>query len=144
MPEDYILTPEEIEALLSNEDFVDIKGDIHEIPKEKARAGKTSSKSYSPPGFSELKISPPIPVPLDQNPLMDLIELNLDTSLLVSIEIAPIKMSIRHWLQLNKGDIVPLEYLSHQPLDIRINGIVVAHGELVVIDNIPKIKLTRV
>ena len=72
-------------------------------------------------------------------------EMILDIPVLITVEIGRTKMSIRNLLQLNQGGIVPLDRLAGEPLDVLVNGTLVAHGEAVVInDNKFGIRLTDI
>jgi flagellar motor switch protein FliN/FliY len=75
-------------------------------------------------------------------------ELNLDVILDVpvtlSMEIGRTQINIRNLLQLNKGSVVVLDRLAGEPLDILVNGTLVAHGEVVVINDKFGIRLTDV
>lgn len=75
-------------------------------------------------------------------------ELNLDVILDVpvtlSVEIGRTQINIRNLLQLNKGSVVVLDRLAGEPLDILVNGTLVAHGEVVVTNDKFGIRLTDV
>jgi len=75
-------------------------------------------------------------------------ELNLDVILDVpvtlSVEFGRTQISIRNLLKLNQGSIVELDRLIGEPLDILVNGTLVAHGEVVVINEKFGIRLTDV
>ena len=53
-------------------------------------------------------------------------------------------MSIRNLLQLNQGGIVALDRLAGDPLDVLVNGTLVAHGEVVVINDKFGVRLTDI
>ena len=75
-------------------------------------------------------------------------ELNLDVILDVpvtlSMEIGRTQINIRNLLQLNQGSIVELDRFAGEPLDILVNGTLIAHGEVVVINDKFGIRLTDV
>jgi flagellar motor switch protein FliN/FliY len=62
----------------------------------------------------------------------------------VSMEIGRTKISIRNLLQLNQGSVVELDRLAGEPLDVLANGTLIAHGEVVVINEKFGIRLTDV
>lgn len=68
----------------------------------------------------------------------------LDIPVTLSIEIGRARMSIRNLLQLNQGSVVELDRLAGEPLDIMVNGTLVAHGEVVVVNDKFGIRLTDV
>ena len=75
-------------------------------------------------------------------------ELNLDVILDVpvtlSMEIGRTQINIRNLLQLNQGSIVELDRFAGEPLDVLVNGTLIAHGEVVVINDKFGIRLTDV
>ena len=75
-------------------------------------------------------------------------ELNLDVVLdipvTLSIEVGRSRISIRNLLQLNQGSVVELERATGEPLDVFVNGTLVAHGEVVVVNDKFGIRLTDV
>lgn len=72
---------------------------------------------------------------------MDLI---LDIPVSITVEIGRTKMTIRNLLQLNQGGIVPLDRLAGDPLDVLVNGTLVAHGEVVVVNDKFGVRLTDI
>lgn len=71
-------------------------------------------------------------------------ELILDIPVSVTVEIGRTKMSIRNLLQLNQGGIVALDRLAGDPLDVLVNGTLVAHGEVVVVNDKFGVRLTDI
>lgn len=75
-------------------------------------------------------------------------ELNLDVILdipvMVSMEIGQTKLNIRNLLQLNQGSVIELDRLAGEPLDVLVNGTLIAHGEVVVVNEKFGIRLTDV
>ncbi|MGL6028600.1 MAG: flagellar motor switch protein FliN [Legionella sp.] len=71
-------------------------------------------------------------------------ELILDIPVAVTVEIGRTKMSIRNLLQLNQGGIVALDRLAGDPLDVLVNGTLVAHGEVVVVNDKFGVRLTDI
>lgn len=74
----------------------------------------------------------------------DKLELVLDIPVSVTVEIGRAKMSIRNLLHLNQGGIVALDRLADDPLDILVNGTLVAHGEVVVVNDKFGVRLTDI
>ncbi len=75
----------------------------------------------------------------DQN--LDVI---LDVSVTLSMEVGRARVPIRNLLQLNPGSVVELERAAGEPLDIYVNGTLIAHGEVVVINDRFGVRLTDV
>jgi flagellar motor switch protein FliN len=71
-------------------------------------------------------------------------ELILDIPVSVTVEIGRTKLSIRNLLQLNQGGIVALDRLAGEPLDVLVNGTLVAHGEVVVVNDKFGVRLTDI
>ncbi len=68
----------------------------------------------------------------------------LDIPVTLSMEVGRSRISIRNLLQLNQGSVVELERSTGEPLDVYVNGTLVAHGEVVVINEKFGIRLTDV
>ena len=68
----------------------------------------------------------------------------LDIPVTVGMEIGRTQLSIRNLLQLNQGSIVELDRLAGEPMDVLVNGTLVAHGEVVVVNEKFGIRLTDV
>lgn len=68
----------------------------------------------------------------------------LDIPVTMSVEIGSTKIAIRNLLQLNQGSVVELDRIAGEPLDVLVNGTLVAHGEVVVVNEKFGIRLTDV
>lgn len=68
----------------------------------------------------------------------------LDVPVTLSMEIGRTLISIRHLLQLNQGSVVELDRLAGEPMDVMVNGTLIAHGEVVVVNEKFGIRLTDV
>ena len=68
----------------------------------------------------------------------------LDIPVTLSMEVGRSRISIRNLLQLNQGSVVELERATGEPLDVYVNGTLVAHGEVVVNNEKFGIRLTDV
>ena len=53
-------------------------------------------------------------------------------------------ISIRNLLQLNQGSVVELDRMAGEPMDVMVNGTLIAHGEVVVVNEKFGIRLTDV
>lgn len=71
-------------------------------------------------------------------------EVLLDIPVTISMEIGRTKINIRNLLQLNQGSVVELDRLAGEPLDVIVNGTLIAHGEVVVVNEKFGIRLTDV
>lgn len=68
----------------------------------------------------------------------------LDVPVTISMEIGRTLISIRNLLQLNQGSVVELDRLAGEPMDVLVNGTLIAHGEVVVVNDKFGIRLTDV
>jgi flagellar motor switch protein FliN/FliY len=59
----------------------------------------------------------------------------LDVPVTLSLEVGRTRLPIRSLLQLNQGSVVELERSTGEPLDVFVNGTLVAHGEVVVVND---------
>ena len=80
------------------------------------------------------------PVTLD-GPNLDVI---LDIPVSISMEVGSTDINIRNLLQLNQGSVIELDRLAGEPLDVLVNGTLIAHGEVVVVNEKFGIRLTDV
>ncbi|MDP1708250.1 MAG: flagellar motor switch protein FliN [Gammaproteobacteria bacterium] len=72
------------------------------------------------------------------------LEVILDIPVTLSMEIGRTKISIRNLLKLNQGSVVELDRLAGEPMDVLVNNCLVAHGEVVVVNDKFGIRLTDV
>ncbi len=68
----------------------------------------------------------------------------LDIPVTLSMEVGSTNIAIRNLLQLNQGSVVELDRLAGEPLDVLVNGTLIAHGEVVVVNEKFGIRLTDV
>ncbi|OOZ42133.1 flagellar motor switch protein FliN [Solemya pervernicosa gill symbiont] len=72
------------------------------------------------------------------------LEVILDIPVTIAMEIGRTKIPIRNLLQLNQGSVVELDRLAGEPMDVLVNGTLIAHGEVVVVNEKFGIRLTDV
>jgi len=75
------------------------------------------------------------------NPDLDVI---LDIPVDISMEVGSTAITIRNLLQLNQGSVIELDRLAGEPLDVLVNGPLIAHGEVVVVNEKFGIRMTDV
>jgi flagellar motor switch protein FliN/FliY len=68
----------------------------------------------------------------------------LDIPVTISMEVGSTDINIRNLLQLNQGSVIELDRLAGEPLDVLVNGTLIAHGEVVVVNEKFGIRLTDV
>lgn len=82
------------------------------------------------------------PKEIDKNtPELDVI---LDIPVVISMEVGNTQIPIRNLLQLNQGSVIELDRLAGEPLDVLVNGTLIAHGEVVMVNDKFGIRLTDV
>ncbi|MBV8740790.1 MAG: flagellar motor switch protein FliN [Sinobacteraceae bacterium] len=72
------------------------------------------------------------------------LEVILDVPVTLSMEVGRTRIPIRNLLQLNQGSVVELDRAAGEALDVFVNGTLVAHGEVVVVNEKFGIRLTDV
>ena len=68
----------------------------------------------------------------------------MDIPVTISMEVGSTHIPIRNLLQLNQGSVVELDRLAGEPLDVLVNGTLIAHGEVVMVNDKFGIRLTDV
>ncbi|MEW6293653.1 MAG: flagellar motor switch protein FliN [Pseudomonadota bacterium] len=72
------------------------------------------------------------------------LELILDIPVHLTVELGRTKISIRNLLQLAHGSVVELDGLAGEPMDVLVNGTLIAQGEVVVVNDKFGIRLTDI
>jgi flagellar motor switch protein FliN/FliY len=75
------------------------------------------------------------------DPKLDVI---LDIPVTLSMEVGNTEIAIRNLLQLSQGSVIELGRVAGEPLDVKVNGTLIAHGEVVVVNERYGIRLTDV
>jgi len=78
------------------------------------------------------------------SPLSDEMSLILDIPVKMTVELGRTKMTIKELLRLSQGSVVSLDGLAGEPLDILINGYLIAQGEVVVVSDKFGIRITDI
>lgn len=76
-------------------------------------------------------------------PIQD-INMVLDIPVQLSVELGRTKVPIKHILQLGQGSVVELDAMAGEPMDVLVNGYLIAQGEVVVVNDKFGIRLTDV
>ncbi|HAD31997.1 MULTISPECIES: flagellar motor switch protein FliN [unclassified Methylophaga] len=99
---------------------------------------------------AESSAARPSPAPLNKlddegKPRTDVdMDMVLDIPVTISMEIGRTRISIRNLLQLSQGSVVELDRLAGEPMDVLVNDTLIAHGEVVVVNDKFGIRLTDV
>ena len=81
--------------------------------------------------------------PGSEVPVSD-INMVLDIPVQLSVELGRTKVPIKYILQLAQGSVVELDALAGEPMDVLVNGYLIAQGEVVVVNDKFGIRLTDV
>lgn len=103
---------------------------------EQADVEETTASAVT---FNELKNE--APKLGTSSPELDVI---LDIPVSISMEVGRTSITIRNLLQLNQGSVIELDRLAGEPLDVLVNGTLIAHGEVVVVNEKFGIRMTDV
>jgi len=76
--------------------------------------------------------------------LMNELEMILDIPVQISVELGRTKINIRNLLQLAHGSVVELDALAGEPMNVLVNGTLIAQGEVVVVNDKFGIRLTDI
>lgn len=107
---------------------------------ETSEAGSSGGKSVRSAPMEEFDESPVVRGDLTA-PDLDVI---LDIPVTISMEVGNTQIPIRNLLQLNQGSVIELDRLAGEPLDVLVNGTLIAHGEVVMVNEKFGIRLTDV
>ncbi|AWP32553.1 flagellar motor switch protein FliN [Pantoea eucalypti] len=72
------------------------------------------------------------------------IDLIMDIPVKLTVELGRTKMTIKELLRLTQGSVVSLDGLAGEPLDILINGYLIAQGEVVVVNDKYGVRITDI
>lgn len=106
----------------------------------------------APPANPFGELVPPVNIPGSSNAANaaagaippDGLELLLDIPLEVSVELGRVKMQIREVVDLGAGSIVEIDKAAGEPVDVLVNGRLVARGEVVVIEDNFGVRITEI
>jgi len=104
-------------------------------------AAEAAGDTYQSAEFQELNSVAPGRGSQDEEVNLNVI---LDVPVTISMEIGRTRINIRNLLQLNQGSVVELDRLAGEPMDVLVNGTLIAHGEVVVVNDKFGIRLTDV
>ena len=107
----------------------------------------TATEDYAAAPLKDLSEGSPV-ASGNNTPVMDEQDINLDVILdvpiTISVEIGRTQVPIRDLLRYSQGSVIELDRLVSEPLDVLVNNTLIAHGEVVVVDDQFGIRLTDV
>lgn len=115
------------------------------LAEQKSQSGSGEPAQSGGAAIEKAQFDPltaePSPEEHDKDIKLDVI---LDIPVTLSMEIGRTSISIRNLLQLTQGSVVELDRLAGEPMDVLVNGTLIAHGEVVVVNEKFGIRLTDV
>lgn len=123
----------------TNQDADDVMDDWAAAMAEQAEVESGTAPQATPMPMQEL-VDERMGEPSDEVNL----DVILDIPVTIAMEIGRTRINIRNLLQLNQGSVVELDRLAGEPLDVLVNGTLIAHGEVVVVNEKYGIRLTDV
>lgn len=113
-----------------------------------ANGEPTATEDYAAAPLKDLSQNSPPTSGGNSTPMLDDQDINLDVILdvpiTISVEIGRTQVPIRDLLRYSQGSVIELDRLVSEPLDVLVNNTLIAHGEVVVVDDQFGIRLTDV
>ncbi len=100
-------------------------------------ASMVTSESVAPAEFAKFAATPPGAASNDLNMILDI-------PVQLTVELGRTRIPIKHILQLAQGSVVELETQAGEPMDVLVNGFLIAQGEVVVVNDKFGIRLTDI
>ena len=110
---------------------------LAETKPETASQLQTPAEQASPVAFANF-------APTDNNSTGNDINMILDIPVQLTVELGRTRIPIKHILQLAQGSVVELDALAGEPMDVLVNGYLIAQGEVVVVNDKFGIRLTDI
>jgi len=128
----------------ANADDIDV-----EMTMEEAMALEAAQRAAAnPPAAPAAAESSPVFKPLTADGLGSAqrndIDMILDIPVQLTVELGRTKVPIKNLLQLAQGSVVELDALAGEPMDVLVNGYLIAQGEVVVVNEKFGIRLTDI
>ncbi len=96
-----------------------------------------AAESVAPAEFTKFSNTPVGPAGNDLNMILDI-------PVQLTVELGRTRIPIKHILQLAQGSVVELETMAGEPMDVLVNGFLIAQGEVVVVNDKFGIRLTDI
>jgi len=111
---------------------------------EAARATTTAAAQPVKPDAEPAPIFKPLATEKDAAIGRNDIDLILDIPVQLTVELGRTKIAIKNLLQLAQGSVIELDGLAGEPMDVLVNGCLIAQGEVVVVNDRFGIRLTDI
>ena len=112
--------------------------------EEAGETGEEEEEDVQPAPMEELEDDSVPADPPEGESMAPELDVILDIPVMISMEVGNTKIAIRNLLQLNQGSVIELDRLAGEPLDVLVNGTLIAHGEVVMVNDKFGIRLTDV
>lgn len=109
------------------------------LAEQTAAASPQASAAPQPAGKSVFQ-----PLANQGNGIGSDIDLIMDVPVQLTVELGRTRLTIKNLLQLGQGSVVELDNLAGEPMDIYVNGYLIAQGEVVVVEDRYGIRLTDI
>ena len=106
-------------------------------PAAPAQEVQTQAEQVAPASFANF-------TPTTHSAAGNDINMILDIPVQLTVELGRTRIPIKHILQLAQGSVVELEALAGEPMDVLVNGYLIAQGEVVVVNDKFGIRLTDI
>ncbi len=142
-----MLSQADLDALIaaagqSSED--DEPADGYAEPEDEAAPAQASGQAAGRSGLVDLpSFAPAAPAPLSQSSESGLGRVR-DIPLEVTVELGRTRLLIRDIMDLSAGSIIELDKIAGEPVDLFANGMLVARGEVIVIDDNFGVRVTEI
>jgi flagellar motor switch protein FliN/FliY len=110
---------------------------LAEAKPEVASELQTTAEQVAPASFTNFSPTPGTAAGNDINMILDI-------PVQLTVELGRTRIPIKHILQLAQGSVVELEALAGEPMDVLVNGYLIAQGEVVVVNDKFGIRLTDI
>ncbi|MDO9467101.1 MAG: flagellar motor switch protein FliN [Rubrivivax sp.] len=118
--------------------------DTNQAVAEDDWAAAMAEQTPTPAAKAEPEIFPELAGNTVSGGLANDIDFILDIPVLLTVELGRTKISIKNLLQLAQGSVVELDGLAGEPMDVLVNGCLIAQGEVVVVNDKFGIRLTDI
>lgn len=112
--------------------------DVQSQSGEPTAAAETTAPETTAPGTAAAQTAPAefgeLPAVTAEGAGQLNLDLIMDVRLKLTLEVGRTKITVRNLLGLTQGSVVELDKLAGEPLDVLVNGTLVAHGEVVLVN----------
>ena len=136
---------------MADDDLIDEDGAISEddwaaaMAEQTTPAADTASSSTAASGSTpSAAVFPSFGGGENAPGLMNELDMILDIPVQITVELGRTKITIKNLLQLAHGSVVELDAMAGEPMDVLVNGTLIAQGEVVVVNDKFGIRLTDI